>query len=414
MARGSDRSGWHFRLARRVRDPVQEFLETESASGIVLAAAAAAAIIWATLATRSYNAFWGHPIGAVFGGLAHHLTLQDLAREGLMPIFFFVVGLEIKREITVGELSSVRVALVPACAALGGMLVPAAVYLGITHGGPGADGWGIPMATDIAFVVGALQLLGDRVPTPLKVFMLAVAVVDDIGAIIVIAIWYSHGVRIGLMAVSAVCLVVAWLLIRAGVRWVPVYVVLAVVSCLAMAAGGVSPTIDAVVFGLLIPMTPWRPARSRGTTPGGTTAVERLEHLIHPWSAFVVLPLFALASAGIPLTAGAIRHAVADPIALGIVAGLVIGKPAGVLVATWLAVVCGLGVLPSGMGWGDLAVGAALAGIGFTVAIFVATLAFPSAVQLDVALMGILAGSLIAAGVGASVAGIRGRPAGPD
>jgi NhaA family Na+:H+ antiporter len=406
MARGFDRSGWHFRLMRRVRDPLQEFLETESASGIVLAGAAAVAIVWATLATRSYNAFWGHEVGALFGGLAHHLTLHEVAQEGLMPIFFFVVGLEIKREITVGELSDVRVALVPACAALGGMIVPAAIYLAVTHGGPGSDGWGIPMATDIAFVVGALVLLADRVPSQLKVFMLAVAVVDDIGAIIVIAIWYSHGVRVGFMVISAACLLVAWLLIRQGVRWVPIFVVLAVASCVAMAAGGVSPTIDAVVFGLLIPMAPWR---ASDAPSDGQTAVERLEHMIHPWSAFVVLPLFALASAGIPLTADAIRHAATDPIALGIVAGLVIGKPLGVLLATWLAVVVGLGALPVGMGWRDLAVGASLAGIGFTVAVFVATLAFPSSVQLDVALMGILAGSLMAAVLGTVIAGARGR-----
>jgi len=181
----------------RLRDPVQEFLATESAGGIVLAAAAAVAILWATLATASYAAFRArHPFWWTAAAAAH-LTLEQITREGLMPIFFFVVGLEIKRELTVGELSGARVARVPAMAALGRMIVPALVYLAITHGGPGADGWGIPMATDIAFVVGALQLLGSRVPAQLKVFMLAIAVVDDIGAIVVIAVWYSHGGRAG-------------------------------------------------------------------------------------------------------------------------------------------------------------------------------------------------------------------------
>lgn len=404
VSRRTDIAGWHRGLARRVRDPVQEFLATETAGGIVLAGAAAVAIVWASLATRSYDAFWEHHLGALIGR-SGHLSLQEIAREGLMPIFFFVVGLEIKREITVGELSRPRVALVPVIAALGGMVVPALVYLAVTAGGPGSDGWGVPMATDIAFVVGALQLLGDRVPGQLKVFMLAIAVVDDIGAILVIAIFYSHGVQPAWIVVSVLCLGAAWALIRSGVRWVPAYVVLGVGSCLAMAAAGVSPTIDAVAFGLLIPMAPWRPAPDGADAP---TAVERLEHLIHPWSAYVVLPLFALASAGIPLTPGAIRHAATDPIAIGVAAGLVIGKPVGVMGATWAAVRLRLGALPDGLRWRELACGAALAGIGFTVAIFIATLAFPAPAELDVALIGILGGSVIAAVLGTVAARLPG------
>jgi Na+:H+ antiporter, NhaA family len=398
----TDRARWHRGLARRVTDPVQEFLETESSGGIVLALAAVAAIVWATVATRSYATFWGHHLGAAVGWNGH-LTLQDVAREGLMPVFFFVVGLEIKREITVGELAHPRLAVVPVVAAAGGMVVPALLYLAVAGGGPGAEGWGIPMATDIAFVVGALQLLGSRVPTQLKVFMLAIAVVDDIGAIIVIALAYSRGVQPVWLALSAVCLALGWGLMRAGVRQVPVFVGLAVVGCLATAIAGVSPTIVAVMFGLMIPMAPWRPGSG-----DGPTAVERLEHLIHPWSAFVVLPLFALASAGIPLTPGAIRHAATDPIAIGVVLGLVVGKPVGVLGATWAAVRLRLGALPQGLGWGQLACGAALAGIGFTVAIFIATLAFPDRAQLDVALLGVLAGSLIAAAAGTAIARIPG------
>jgi Na+:H+ antiporter, NhaA family len=404
-----DMTPWTSRFVDRVRDPVQEFLATESAGGIALAGAALVAIVWATVATASYAAFWAHSLPSWIGGLSAHLTLQDLAREGLMPIFFFVVGLEVKRELTVGELSDMRVARLPVIAALGGMVVPALIYAAVVHGGPGAGGWGIPMATDIAFVVGALQLLGTRVPTQLKVFMLAIAVVDDIGAIIVIAVWYSHGVRAGWILASVACVVAAWLVLRAGVRWVPLFVVLGIASCLAMAAGGVSPTIDAVVLGLMMPMAPWRvPSGGQSTAPG-PTAVERLEHLIHPWSAFVVLPLFALASAGIPLTAEAIRHAATDPIALGVVFGLVIGKPVGVLTATWLAVTLHLGVLPDGLRWSHVACGAALAGIGFTVAIFIATLAFPQTAQADVALIGILAGSMIAALLGLGIALVTGR-----
>jgi len=408
VTRSRDIAPWPFHLVGRLPDPVQEFLATESASGIMLAAAAAVAIVWASVATASYTAFWGHHLPS-WGGVASHLTLQEIAREGLMPIFFFVVGLEIKRELTVGELSDARVARVPVVAAAGGMVVPALIYAAITHGGTGADGWGIPMATDIAFVVGALQLLGPRVPAQLKVFMLAVAVVDDIGAIIVIAVVYSHGVRAAWILVSVACLALAWVLLATGVRWVPAFVVLAVASCLAMATAGVSPTIDAVACGLMMPMAPWRPDPGHRASSRGASAVERLEHLIHPWSAFVVLPLFALASAGVPLSAAAIRHAATDPIALGVVFGLAVGKPVGVMSATWLAVRLRLGTLPDRLRWRDLAVGAALAGIGFTVAIFIATLAFTDTAEVDVALIGILAGSLIAAliGLGAAVAAGR-------
>lgn len=397
-------TSWTTRFAGRLPDPVQEFLATESASGVVLAAAAAVAIVWATLATASYEAFWAHQLPSWFGGIAGHLTLDEIAREGLMPVFFFVVGLEIKRELSVGELSDMRVARVPVLAALGGMIVPAIIYAAIVHGGPGAGGWGIPMATDIAFVVGALQLLGSRVPGQLRVFMLAIAVVDDIGAIVVIAVWYSHGVRPLWVLVSVACLALVWLAMRTGVRWVPLFVVLGVGSCLAMANAGVSPTIDAVALGLMIPMAPWRPTTRPPASADRPTAVARLEHLIHPWSAFVVLPLFALASAGIPLSGAAIRHAAHDPIAIGVVCGLVIGKPVGVMGATWLAVRLRLGALPDGVRWIHLACGAALAGIGFTVAIFIATLAFPAPAQADVALIGILAGSLIAAMAGLGVA----------
>ena len=402
---------WPFRVVSQVREPVQEFLATESAGGIVLAAAAAVAIVWATLATASYEAFWAHHPPAWAGGAVAHLSLEEIAREGLMPIFFFVVGLEIKRELSVGELSDARVARIPVVAAVGGMVVPALIYVGITHGGAGGAGWGIPMATDIAFVVGALQLLGSRVPPQLKVFMLAIAVVDDIGAIIVIAVWYSHGVRVGWILVSVACLALVWLLLAAGVRWVPIFVVVGVAACLAMATAGVSPTIDAVVLGLMVPMAPWRPLPGARASSRGPTAVERLEHLVHPWSAFVVLPLFALASAGIPLGGDAIRHALTDPIAIAVVCGLVVGKPVGVMAATWLAVALGLGALPDGLRWIDLAIGAALAGIGFTVAIFIATVAFSGTAQTNVALIGILVGSLMAALIGFGLALTAGRRA---
>jgi NhaA family Na+:H+ antiporter len=387
-------------LVRRWRDPVQEFLATESAGGVVLAVAALVAICWATVATHSYEAFWTHELALHLGGWTGHLTLQHVAQDGLMPVFFFVVGLEIKREITVGELAEIRVAVLPVIAALGGMVVPAALYLAVTHGDLGASGWGIPMATDIAFVAGALHLLGARVPSQLTVFMLAIAVVDDIGALIVIAVWYSSGVRVAWIAASIVCLGLTWLLLGRGVRSVPIYVVLGLASCLLMTASGVSPTIAAVAFGLLMPMSAWRHSPARESETQATTAVERLEYLVHPWSAFVVLPLFALACAGIPLTVHALHHAATSPIAWGVACGLIVGKPVGIVVATWGAVALGVGALPQGLRWVHLAGGAALAGIGFTVAIFIASLAFTDPVMKDSAEIGILGGSLIAAAVG--------------
>jgi len=385
---------------RRLRDPVQEFLATESAGAVVLALAAVAAIAWATFATHSYEVLWTHEFAVHLGGWSWHLNLQELAEDGLMPIFFFVVGLEIKREIAVGELSSLRVALVPVIAALGGMLVPAAIYFGFTHGTLGANGWGVPMATDIAFVVGALQLLGARVSSQLMVFMLAIAVVDDIGAIIVIAIWYSHGVQVTWIVGSVMCLGLTWLLLARGVRVVPIYIVLGIASCLMMWAGAVSPTIAAVGLGLLMPMTPWRRSEVTASGAPSATTVERLEHVVHPWSAFLVLPLFALACAGIPLTAGALHHGATSRIALGVVLGLVVGKPVGVFGATWAAVALGLGALPQGLRWAHVAGGAALAGIGFTVAIFISSLAFTEPALKNTAEIGILAGSLISALLG--------------
>jgi NhaA family Na+:H+ antiporter len=392
-----------FGIVRRWRDPVQEFLATESSGAVALAAAAAVAILWATLATHSYETFWAHHLTVHLGGSLWHLTLEDLAQEGLMSVFFFVVGLEIKREITVGELSVRRVAVLPVIAALGGMVVPAAIFVALAHGSAGVNGWGIPMATDIAFAVGALQLLGARVPSQLTVFMLAVAVVDDIGAIIVIAVWYTSGLRLLWIVAGVVCIGLMWLLLRGGVRVVLIYVVLGVGSCVLVAASGVSPTLAAVSVGLLMPMSAWRGPRAQDPDAEATTAVEHLEHLVHPWSALVVLPLFALASAGIPLTVAAVHHAATDRTALGVVVGLVVGKPVGVFGATWVAVALGVGALPRGLRWVHLAGGAALAGIGFTVAIFIAGLAFSDPVMEDSARTGILAGSLMAALLGVAI-----------
>lgn len=394
---------WRLRWLGRWSDPVQEFLATEIAGGVVLAAAALCAILWATLAPHGYEHFWLHPIQLHVGLLARHPTREVLAENVLMPLFFFVVGLEIKREITIGDLSDMRVARLPIFAALGGMIVPALVYTAITHGGPGANGWGIPMATDIAFVVGVLRVVGRRAPSSLVVMMLAIAVVDDIGAILVIAGWYSHGIQLLWIGAAILCGLVAWVLVRAGVRSIPIYVVLGVGSCLTMANGGVSPTICAVAFGLLIPMAPWRRRDPAAGSVADGGAVDRALHWVHPWSSFVALPVFALSSAGVALSVSAIHHAWVSPVAWAIAIGLIVGKPIGVLAGVWGAVRLRWGALPDDLTWPTMVAGALLAGIGFTVSLFIANLAFHGSAFGTDARIAILAASLVAALVGVAV-----------
>ncbi len=394
---------WRLRWLGRWSDPVQEFLATEIAGGVILAVAALCAVLWATLAPHGYEHFWQHPIHLHIGSLVRNPTREALAENVLMPLFFFVVGLEIKREITIGDLSDMRVARLPIFAALGGMIVPALVYAVIAHGGPGANGWGIPMATDIAFVVGVLRLVGRRAPSSLVVMMLAIAVVDDIGAILVIAGWYSSGIQMLWIAAAILCGLLAWVLVRAGFRSIPVYVCLGVGSCAAMANGGVSPTICAVGFGLLIPMAPWRGRDPHAGSGADGGALEQALHWVHPWSSFVALPVFALSSAGVALSVSAIHHAWVSPVAWAIAIGLIVGKPIGVLAGVWGAVRLRWGALPDGLTWPSMIAGALLAGIGFTVSLFIANLAFHSSAFGTDARIAILAASLASALIGVAV-----------
>jgi len=419
-------------------DPVQQFLHTESAGGLVLALAAAAALVWANVHGSSHEGLWSTGLDLRVGDWTAHTTLGKLAKDGLMAVFFVVVGLEIKRELTIGELSDRRVARVPFFAALGGMALPALLYTAVNGGGAGASGWGIPMATDIAFAVGVLSLMGRWVPATLGAFLLAVAVIDDIGAIIVIAVFYSGGIEPLWLLAAAGCLAGVWLLLRWRVRLVVPYAALAVGAWACMSGSGVSPTIAGVALGLLMPVRPWTDppaaaaaARAVAETldgPGvphhaslhgwrrmddlGRQAVpvaERLEAVLHPWSAFVVLPLFALAWAGVPLGADALRDAAGSPVTLGVVLGLVGGKLVGVTAGTWLAVRLGLGVLPAGVRWPHVAGVAGLAGIGFTVSVFVSSLAFDDPGLVDEARVGIVAASLAAGALGAAILLAAGR-----
>jgi len=406
---------------QRLARPLARFLEIESASGILLvlctlAALAAANSPWAP----AWEAFWHLEIGIHIGSYALEHTLVHWINDGVMTIFFFIVGLEIKREMLDGELRSVSRAALPLLAALGGMIVPAAVYWALQGGREGQHGWGIPMATDIAFAVGILALLGPRVPTGLKIFLLALAIADDIGAILIISLFYSTNVNAAALATAAAGLVLIAGLNRIGVRSIPVYFVAGIGVWLAMSESGVHPTVAGVILGLMTPGRAWvsreslvsllmdavdrldghidRP-REVGTL---TTAaretlspLERLETSLHSWVAFGIMPLFALANAGVALDFDAARHGITWAVA----AGLVLGKPAGILLFSWFAIRMGLSQLPTRTTWTALLGAGCLGGIGFTMSLFIATLALDGG-RLDSAKIGTLAGSAISAFAG--------------
>src|SRR5215211_7338194 len=421
-------------LIERVLAPFRRFTHMQSASGIVLLGATAIALGWANSPwAESYDQLWELPVGGTFGAASFRTTLHHLINDGLMAVFFFLVGLEIKREMIAGELASLRTASLPMIAALGGMVVPAAIYALVNRGGPGMAGWGVPMATDIAFALGVLALLGPRVPSSLKVFLLTLAVVDDLGSIAVVALFYSRGVELGTLALAAGLLVVVAALVRAGVWWLPLHVGLGLAVWLTMWHSGVSPALAGVAMGLLTPARPTAPpevARDVGGALAGRLAedprpprlremlreargtvplAERLAHDLHPVSAFLVVPLFALANAGISLERGALAGAGAGAVLGGVVAGRVVGKLAGIAAATWLAVRLGLADRPEGASWAQLAGVATVAGIGFTVPLFVADLAFPDGRFQAPVKVGLLAASVIAGAAGALVLWLAAR-----
>ncbi|HUG56404.1 MAG TPA: Na+/H+ antiporter NhaA [Candidatus Limnocylindrales bacterium] len=401
-------------MASRVRrfaiDPIIQFLRTEVAGGVVLLAAAAVALVWANSPLReSYEAFWATPLDLRFGTPLHlDLSLRLWVNELLMAFFFFVVGLEIKRELVDGELKEPRNAALPVVAAAGGMAAPAAIYLWLNAGGPGAAGWGIPMATDIAFAVGVLALFGRSVPVGLKIFLLSVAIVDDIGAIAVIAIFYTGGIVIPALGVGFAGLMLtlfAWpLRLRerrpfvAARPFAALMGVLALVVWVATHESGVHATLAGVALGLATPATP-------GRQP---SPAERLEEALHPWTSFVVVPLFAVANAGVPL-GGDVLDALRSPIGLGIVLGLVAGKIFGISASAWLACRLRLARLPRGVTMAHVVAASAVAGIGFTVSIFIAGLAFADEELVTDAKLGILTGSLVAALIGSALLALLGR-----
>jgi NhaA family Na+:H+ antiporter len=415
------------RLFGAVVSPLQAFLRTQAASGILLLASAVGALAWANLHEASYRAVLSLRLSLGAGSVSAHFTLLELINDGLMAVFFFVVGMEIKRELVVGELNSIRKASLPAVAALGGMVLPAAIFAAFNWGGAGNHGWGIPMATDIAFCVGILTLLNERVPRALVVFVTALAIFDDIGGILVIAFFYGHGVHVtwllGAGAVSLVLFVMNRVYVVNGVA----YGLAGAALWYALHHAGIHATIAGVVLGLMIPARPQRTSRevlreleehvcelgqktSEDDLEGAEilaieekleeleAPLERFVHVLHPIVAFLVMPVFALANSGVTLH-GAGVSMLAEPVLLGAAAGLFVGKQVGIFGLTLVAVKLGVSPMPGGASSTQLFGVSTISGIGFTVALFIAALAYADGAELlEHAKVGILLGSL-AAGV---------------
>ena len=379
---------------RRAVDPIAEFLHDEAAGGIALLVATIAALLWANLGSPGgYASFWGRELTLGDGSLAITEDLRHWVNDGLMVIFFFVVGLEIKREFAVGQLRDRRAATLPVMAAVGGVALPTAIFLALTAGGEEATGWAIPAATDIAFAVGVLALFGSRVSPGLRLLLLTIAIVDDVIAITIIAVFYTHHVSIAWLAAAIAVLGGVVLLRRVGVTSIAVYVLVGVVAWVAMLESGVHATIAGVALGLLTPAGP----------VDGRPVLERLEHRLHPLSAFVIVPLFALANAGLDFRGGVLRDAVQERLAWAVVAGLVIGKLLGISGGTFLGLRLGWGTLPDDVRRSQIWSIAALGGIGFTVSLFIAQIAFTGAALENAAKVGIFAGSILSAALGTAL-----------
>ncbi len=410
--------------ARSLPSAVARFVRTEASGGMALVLAAVVALVWANSPWRdSYETLWHSRVTIGFGVFRVDEDLRHFVNDGLMALFFFVVGLEIKRELVRGELANWRVAALPVFAAFGGMALPALLYVAVTAGGAGAQGWGIPMATDIAFALGVLALLGSRVPSPLKLFLLTLAIVDDVGAIVVIAVFYSGAIDPAALAAAAVGLAACVGLRRLRVDWPPIYVGLAIVTWYATYRSGVHATIAGVALALTTPThrlapagTARRWAQDLSDAPSAREAhqvtiiaresvspAEHLEELLHPATSFVVLPVFALANAGVWLRSDMLAGPGSTRVVAAVLVGLVVGKLGGILGGAWLGTRLRLAVLPTDTRWSHVAGAAALGGIGFTVSLFITGLAFPDSALADAAKLAILAASLISAIVGAAI-----------
>ena len=409
-------------LIDQLTEPIGRFLHIESSSGVVLAVCTLVALAMANSPlSADFLEFWQTRLAFSLGSFSMDHTLQHWINDGLMVVFFFVIGLEVKRELVIGELNEMRKAALPIAAAIGGMVVPAGFYLLVIGEGEARQGWGIPMATDIAFVVGCIAVLGRRVPHSLRVLLLSLAIADDIGAILVIAIGYTDDVSLFALGLGIAGIAFTWMMARVGIRSIGLYTLVGFLIWIAFHESGIHATIAGVILGLLTPAhghvsqglfsrvadragevmrgddwesLAYRADRVRSFKRAARetlSPLEYLEALLHPWMAFAIMPIFALANAGVPIHLASMT----DQIALAIGAGLVIGKPLGVFVFAWIAVKAGVASLPAGIGWGAVIGSGFLAGIGFTMALFIAGLALEGQ-ALEIAKVGILEASLVA------------------
>jgi len=415
----------------RVLTPFRDFIHTEASGGILLFLAALVALCWANSPwSTEYFDLWQATISVRLGDYGLTMSLSHWINDGLMALFFFVVGLEIKREFLVGELSSLRQAILPIAAAAGGAIVPAGIFVALNIGSDSVRGWGVPMATDIAFALGVLAILGSRVPTGLKLFLTALAIADDILAVLVIAVFYTDTVKWNYLLAGVGIIAALMVANRAGIRHTAVYAVLGIVVWIAFVQSGVHATVAGVLLALTIPSRTRIDVdefinRSRGaldefdragehgknviTNRGHVSALQdlesateqvqapmqKMEHNLHPWVAFAIVPIFALANAGVSIGDN-LDDALTSSLSFGIIAGLVLGKQIGITLVSWLLVRSGLSVLPEGVTWRHIYGAACLAGIGFTMSLFIADLAFLDEQRLAIAKIGILAASIVA------------------
>jgi NhaA family Na+:H+ antiporter len=423
------------RIVSGVLRPFQQFAQAKSAGGIALLVCTALALGWANSPwSEQYFHLWETPVTIGAPGFGLTESLHHWINDGLMAVFFFLVGLEIKREILVGELASLRQAALPISAAIGGMVVPAALYALLNVGGPGAPGWGIPMATDIAFALGILALLGDRVPIGLKVYLAALAIVDDIGAVLVIALFYTASISWLALGIAAALLGLLMICNVGGLRHPAIYATIGVVVWLAFLESGIHATVSGVLIAMTIPsrtridqfefveqargaLGEFEAAAREGdevltsgvqqeaiavledACEGAQAPLQAIEEKLHGVVAFGIMPLFALANAGVRIDGAMLSSP--GPVTTGVALGLIVGKPLGITLASWLAVRAGMATMPGGVTWRLLHGASWLGGIGFTMSLFIASLAFgEGAAQLDAAKIGVLGASLLAGVVG--------------
>ena len=422
--------GGEGRLAQRFGKPVLRFLHVEASSGILLLVAAVFALIWANSQwSDSYYNFWHTDFKLVIGsyqmgGESHYLTLETLVNDALMAIFFFVVGLEIKRELVSGHLKDPKAAALPVIAAIGGMAFPALIYVLFNSSGDASSGWGIPMATDIAFAVGVISLLGDKISRPLKVFLLSLAIADDIGAIIVIAIFYTSDLSLKWFIAALVIMGIIIVMRRLQIWYIPIYILFGTALWLATFESGIHATIAGVVLGLATPAKPqqtkeeglvaleWLRDKGENIYPvdvritamelqeSRVSVAERIQIALHPISSFIIIPIFALANAGVNMGDGLLADAVSSPVTWGIALGLIVGKMFGITLMTWIGMKLPFTSSPSDLNFLSLLGLAATAGIGFTVSLFITNLAFDDIEIINQSKIGILFASVIAGIIG--------------